>query len=485
METTLGYIGHQLELSEWKIIPTGSFRIPYSPKKSKTLDFFDELYTNPPKFRIKWEMIDELHDDLFMSYNYRVLDQPFSFMDMVTKFSSYEEGEATSKVEYSLNSYIDGYFNKIVSTRFYEKTTRTLQESLQNVPIYVILNGQGEIVLATSTDSSVSTSSALYDLSGTFDPLVDNSHQLGLFFLSKKDAEVYRDAMAQSDTSGTKMFGLSIHCFGLDFAYRVTREHHPNIDFRFIPDLEELQSLMTPRTTGNSSLVFEEGQQQLRLRRRAINVLPLLGNITKWASPFPSFLEKSEYFKGVPIYIVNVNENPTNFVVERYYNLLSIIDKSYLRLVNFVNLGLGFGNNWILQGSVQQSLTPSTKSYVFLEKSAALNFCQSYGNKVARYKATRGQLFDPFQKTPKILVHNLEDFLEMWEESTLSHDIKAADKDNVMMQNIRFVPSSLANRELNKYTQQNRKSIQASCKQFIGFKYRRLLGFFEILLNTN
>eukprot|EP00966_Prymnesium_polylepis_P337363 7392003-Prymnesium_polylepis.1 len=225
-------------------------------------------------------------------------------MDMVTKFSSYEEGEATSKVEYSLNSYIDGYFNKIVSTRFYEKTTRTLQESLQNVPIYVILNGQGEIVLATSTDSSVSTSSALYDLSGTFDPLVDNSHQLGLFFLSKKDAEVYRDAMAQSDTS--------------DFAYRVTREHHPNIDFRFIPDLEELQSLMTPRTTGNSSLVFEEGQQQLRLRRRAINVLPLLGNITKWASPFPSFLEKSEYFKGVPIYIVNVNENPTNFVVERF-----------------------------------------------------------------------------------------------------------------------------------------------------------------------
>ena len=481
----LGYIGHQLELSDSKLLPTGSFRIPYSPKKSKTLDFFDELYTNPPKFRIKWEMIDELHDDLFMSYNYRVLDRPFSFMDMVTKFASYEEGEPTSKVEYSLSSYIDGYFNKLVSTRFYEKSTRTLQERLQTVPIYVILNGQGEIVLATSTDSSVSTSSALNDLCGTIDPLVENSRQLGLFFLSKKDAEVYRDAIAQSDTSGTKMFGLSIHCFGLDFAYRVTREHHPNIDFRFIPDLEELQSVMTARTTGNSSLVFEDGQQQLRFRRRTLNVLPLLGNITKWASPFSSFLEKSEYFKGVPIYIVNVNENPNNFFVARYYNFLNVIDKSYLRLVNFVNFGLGFGNNWILQGSVQQSLNPTNKSYVFLEKSAALDFCQSYGRKVARYNSTRGQLLDPFPKKAKILVHNLEDFLEICEESTLSQPTNVVGKDHITIPNISFIPSKQAGRELTEYTEQNKKSIQVRCKQFIDFKYRRLVGFFEILLNTN
>ena len=44
------------------------------------------------------------------------------------------------------------------------------------------------------------------------------------------------------------------NCFGLDFAYRLTREHHPDVDFRFIPNLEEIQTLLTPQTTATIGL---------------------------------------------------------------------------------------------------------------------------------------------------------------------------------------------------------------------------------------
>ena len=130
-------------------------------------------------------------------------------------------------------------------------------------------------------------------------------------------------------------------------------------------------------------------------------------------------------------------------------------------------------------------MNPTNKSYVFLEKSAALDFCQSYGRKVARYNSTRGQLLDPFPKKAKILVHNLEDFLEICEESTLSQPTNVVGKDHITIPNISFIPSKQAGRELTEYTEQNKKSIQVRCKQFIDFKYRRLVGFFEILLNTN
>ena len=38
--------------------------------------------------------------------------------------------------------------------------------------------------------------------------------------MSRADAEVYLNEVAKLDTQGTKIFGLSVHCFGLDFAYR-------------------------------------------------------------------------------------------------------------------------------------------------------------------------------------------------------------------------------------------------------------------------
>ena len=63
MEVTTGCTTNNLKLVDYRTIPNGSFRISYPAKKSRTIEFFEDLYTYPPKFRVKWDTIDELHED--------------------------------------------------------------------------------------------------------------------------------------------------------------------------------------------------------------------------------------------------------------------------------------------------------------------------------------------------------------------------------------------------------------------------------------
>jgi hypothetical protein len=491
METTTGYMPCDLDLVDSRITTNGLFRI--SPKKSKTIEFFDDLYKYPPKFRVKWNTIDELHEDLSMSYNYRVINNNSPFLNVLTGLFNNEEDGSIKKTEYALSAYLEGYFNKITSTRFYAKQVKQLQDSLKQIPVYVVLNGQGEIVLSTSTDSKNSTTANLhktaYEFCGSFDSLVQTNTQLGLFFVSRADAEVYLNEIAKLDTQGTKMFGLGIHCFGLDFAYRIMREYHPNIDFRFIPDLKEVQSLLSSRNLDNSNLIFENEQQQLRLRRRSIPLIPGLNSFNKWVSPFSSFSEKREYFKGVPIYIVKVNETPNNFFQERYYNAINLFDTLYGQVRKILATGIGFGNAHVLEGSINgQKESIATKTYVFLEKDAALEFCHSYGSNISKYTGSRSKLLQSVTKNPKIFVYNLEDFLETWEERFAKmQSANSTENKNLeaIFSKITIVPTKQSTVDVNNYSQQNKKSSFKNLAQFFEFKYRRLSGFMELLLNTN
>ena len=102
------------------------FRITSPATKSKVIEFFDDIYTYPPKFNVKWDSVDELHTDLFMSYNYRALEHSLPFMDILTDFFKHEQESKISDPKYSSNSYIEGYVNKIVSTKFYSKQTKQI-----------------------------------------------------------------------------------------------------------------------------------------------------------------------------------------------------------------------------------------------------------------------------------------------------------------------------------------------------------------------
>jgi hypothetical protein len=64
-----------------------------------------------------------------------------------------------------------------------------------------------------------------------------------MFFLDSVDAKKYLEETARADFQGTQTVGLSIQCISLKSAYKITREYHPGIDFRFIPNFEEIKEL--------------------------------------------------------------------------------------------------------------------------------------------------------------------------------------------------------------------------------------------------
>lgn len=471
-----------------------TFAINSNIKKSRTIDFFNDLYAYPPKFRIKWDRIDELHNDSFISYNYRTVNSKLPFIKVTSNFLSNNKEEPVEQNTYKLQSYVEGYKNKLATTRIYNKESQQLQIALQEVPVYVITNGMGEIVLANSTNNTnfnpLSITQATYNLCGAFDPLTEQSNKLGLFFMSKHDAELFLDEIITLDPNGTKVLGLSTHCVGLDFAYRVMRSYNPSIDFRIVPDLKEVKNLINLRNLENYHFIFENEQQQLRLRYRSVNPIPIFKSIIKWGGPISSFLENGEYFKGVPIYVVRVRDTPTNFLVHSYYTGINMIDTMYGAIRRGFIMGIGFGKNWILQGSFAKSYpTENATTYVFFEKKAAAAFCQKHGRRILRYPGTYFKILQPLTKKPKIFVYNLEDFLELWEESKiegLSQTRLVSTKQANNKDLIKIVPAKSTQADLESYSEQKQKSLTPQkLIQFFQFKYRRFNNFMELVLNSN
>ena len=247
--------------------------------------------------------------------------------------------------------------------------------------------------------------------------------QLGLFFLSRSDAEVYLKAVAQADIDGTQTVGLSINCIGLDAAYKVTREHHPGIDFRFVPDLVEVQNFLSTYVN-KQDVIIEEEQQQLRFRPRTVNLLPSLEKVGLRISQSVgahSFLQRSEYFKGVPIYVVQINNQPRNIILEQYFKVAGTLDTFYGRFIQSLDSMMGFGHNWLMQGSLDHTTTSGNiANYVFFNKQQAVDFVKQKGQNVVRYSGSRSSNIETFVRKPKIYVYNFEDFLEGWEDKIYS-----------------------------------------------------------------
>ena len=55
--------------------------------------------------------------------------------------------------------------------------------------------------------------------------------------------------------------------------------------------------------------------------------------------------------------------------------MVNLVDSVFGRVIKYVDLGIGFGNNWILQGSLQDQKTDgNTTTYVFLSEKQHLIF---------------------------------------------------------------------------------------------------------------
>jgi hypothetical protein len=450
------------------------FHIVTKNQKSKTVDFFKDIYTYPPRFKIKWDSIDKLYGDLMLSYNYNLLDNNFPFVNIVKVFfNSNLRTSNVSDVEYFQNKLeliktttkrlitysSDNYSNKNASINFYSSNTKQIQQSIQNIPIYTIVQGQqGEIVVASSRDTKGildPLKTTAYNFYGGFGNAGTESNKLGLFFMSRNDAEVYLKELVTRDVIGTNTFGLSIECVSLDFAYRVTREYHPGIDFRFIPNLEEVKNLLNKDAGAeNSNLIFEDDQQQLRFRKRVVTIESLFGVLSHWLNRLtllPSFSYRNESFKfkGVPIFVV--------------------------------------------QSSIEdESQTGKVRNYIFFDKIGAIKFCNSHGRKVSRYDGDTTWHLDSIRK-PKIFVHNLEDFLELWEDALLRNaykDQSIGDKNSKLVsifdtEATYFVPPEETIIDLNEYKSKHNRPSLSRIKLFFEFKFRCFNGWTEKFLNAN
>jgi hypothetical protein len=251
---------------------------------------------------------------------------------------------------------------------------------------------------------------------------VEDYSKLGFFFLSPVDAEVYLQEIAKSDMEGTQTLGLSIHCIGLNTAYSVIREHHPGIDFRLVPNYKEVQNLVNTKLT-KSTLIVDDGQQQVRFRSRSVNNFPVFGKLGSWLIPARSFLQRGEYFKGVPIYLVQIRNEKQNILVDSGLNLLNVCDSAWGRFLQFYDRSIGFGHNWVMQGSLKESVKTEHQNYIFFTEDEASKFVNKQGRKVVRYSGSRISNLESLIRKPKIFVSNLEDFLEDWEE-TVTKEVK-------------------------------------------------------------
>jgi len=476
---------------------TTMFQIgPLITEKNSNLQIFlDHLYTYPPKFKVKWNSIDELNEDLFIEHNYGVLEHSFPFVDFIQDFFFRQNPKLNVSDNYVKADFKTGILNKKSTSNFYQKQTREIQQALSSVPVFVILNGYNQIVLskpqnpqAQQNISSV-VNKIMYEASGSFDLMVEKRQQLGLFFLNRLDAETYLNEVIKSDTDGIKTTGVSIHCIGLDSAYEITREYHPGIDFRLLPDLRLVKNLLHDEL-GKRDIILDDQQQQLRFRRRRVNILPSLGALGRHLSPTNSFLQRNEYFKGVPIFVVQATTKQRSIFLEQYYNILGMVDTFAGRFIQNFDYSVGLGHNWLMQGSLTNAGSSSRfKNYIFFEKADADKFIKEQGRKIARYSGSRTSNVEHLVRKPKLFVYNLEDFLELWEEniqSKLVLDTKGKTNNILNCDQTYFIPSSKTKLQLQEFLATGNQNITPVKKfqQTTTVKFRKFKSFLGIFFGV-
>ena len=112
----------------------------------------------------------------------------------MSKIGFFRKASGGKAEQFTFSDYINGYLDKLYTSKFYEKGTKELQKAVANIPVFVILNGNNEIVLNNpgnvlgSKNIKSYTKELLYDFCGAFDPQVEKRQQLGLFFFDRSDA---------------------------------------------------------------------------------------------------------------------------------------------------------------------------------------------------------------------------------------------------------------------------------------------------------
>ena len=401
--------------------------ISHEDKEPYAVSFFEDLYTYPPKIKIQWKQLDlvEKSDKLLPN---KIINHP----------------------PHKSFSGVRDYMDKVISSDVYSKKIKLLKQTLKDVPVYVIVNGRTEIVVASTRSKKFNTIDP-----NVLDPgpllekpelitegneirkvirrqvykrsvvesvgkaLSTKSKKFGFIFFDPIEAQYYLDAMVarsekkfhhRRDYSIDKV-GLSIHCIGLDTAYSLLSRSSSNVDFRFVPSLPEVKAVLEHSSQGDTN---NERQLEQTLSRKALSIISDQYNSA---------------FKGVPIYIV---------VVKDKFEVLQDSEKF----------------------KSSSTKTNSSANYIFFDREQALEFCEKYSSRMVS----------------PIYTDNLEDFLELWGESLVLNTDVTQSFININ-QPTYFIPSKRSIKTLEQYYNRPKDSLGKSIKVWGRRKLSKLYWF--------
>lgn len=177
---------------------------------------------------------------------------------------------------------IPNFFNNQRQAEFPTQQQKAILSKLKKVPVYTVVNGYNEIVIASPRSMPAKNS-----MEWLYDKYYDNflwkedkgAISLGLFFVNKEDAETYLQEICKKDPKGAEDIGLNVRAVGLDTFYELNRTSKPRMQAKLIADLEEIDLLLNEYST-NKILSFHPKQKY-----------------------------EKQWFQGNPIYLIKVNEN--------------------------------------------------------------------------------------------------------------------------------------------------------------------------------
>jgi hypothetical protein len=427
-------------------------------KKSDVVYFLEDLYTYPPKIKVQWNRLDLIGGSDKLLSN-KIIHNP------------------SRKSFLGVRDYLD----KVISFDFYNKKIKLLKQALENVPVYVIVNGRNELVLASAksgkfhyhdglvpdfnlekgdvheTDVAQKSFSKRRGYKRTAEEaLSTKSKRFGFMFLDPTEAKLYLDTMIERSErgghnkrdNGVDKVGLSIHCIGMDTAHSLLTRAS-NVDFRFVPSLIEVKALLKFGGRGGTNNELSANEQRLEqtLSRKALSTLRD---------------QDDSSFKGVPIYIVPVKDKPRNLVFTAGVNISRLIDGLHDAFISGSDTTIRPSNLEAFNdiGKFKSSQTNSSANYIFFDREQALEFCEKYYYRI----------------TSTIYTDNLEDFLESWEEALLLNTNSATSFIKIG-QPTYFIPSKQSTKTLDQYYNRPKDSLGKSIKVWGRRKLDKLFWF--------
>ena len=135
---------------------------------------------------------------------------------------------------------------------------KAILAELRKVPVYTVVNGNNEIILA-SPRHEISQSSIQWLYNQYYNWFIWKEDEgpvtVGLFFSNKEDAESYLHEICLRDPRGAQNLGVSVKSTGLDTFYYLNRTSSPRVQVRMISNLKELDLLITTNIKKKLSFV--------------------------------------------------------------------------------------------------------------------------------------------------------------------------------------------------------------------------------------